>query len=211
MRPCSFPSFGRYIQWTIRWCFVNQYICWLVFSFHYVSAFVYRYATLMLDQTQQALYIKVICVVLLLLPEFIDWQIVPLDCSDNYRAQEHPAEALLSEIRGEGKLFHQGYIDHMTMESNHLCLNPVLNSSWGQREQLQTISLRRTTTNSPGFLSPMLEASQTQEAEPQLVVVLLCIPQCHAAYSWHASWSLRPLDRWRLIQRAKKFYMHECT
>ena len=135
-------------------------------SFHYVSAFVYRYATLMLDQTQQALYLKVICVVFLLLPEFIDWQIVPLDCSDNHRAQEHPAEALLPEIWGEGKLFHQGCTDHMTMESNHLYLNPVLNFSWGQREQLQTISLRRTTTNSPGVPSPMLEASQTLEAEP---------------------------------------------
>ena len=33
----------------------------------------------------------------------------------------------------EGKLFHQGYIDHMTMESNQLHLNPVLNSTESKR------------------------------------------------------------------------------
>jgi len=93
-----------------------------------VSAFVYTYATLMLDQTQQVLYIKVIRVLFLLLPEITDGQIVPLDCSDNNRAQEYPAEALLSEVQGEDKLFDQAYIDHMTTESNHLYANPVQNS-----------------------------------------------------------------------------------
>jgi hypothetical protein len=42
---------------TIRWFFINQYVCRLFFFSHYVSAFVCRYATLMLGQTQQALYI----------------------------------------------------------------------------------------------------------------------------------------------------------
>jgi hypothetical protein len=60
---CATCRFCQVIYITFydqHWCFVNQYICWLVFSFHYVSAFVYRYATLMLDQTQQALYIEFI-------------------------------------------------------------------------------------------------------------------------------------------------------
>ncbi|RLM78773.1 hypothetical protein C2845_PM12G30830 [Panicum miliaceum] len=66
---------------------------------------------------------------------------IRLPSSDNYRAQEHPAEALLSEIRGEAEVkesssrqSRSGEQQQTAQGSCHRCWKPVkrkkLNHSW---------------------------------------------------------------------------------
>jgi len=62
------------------------------------------------------------------------------------------------------------------MESNQLHLNPVLNSTESKRAAPDNLAPENNNKQPRGPVADV--GSQTEKAEPQLVVVLLGIPQC---------------------------------